>query len=325
MSYRNFKFLAIFILLIVLVFILLCIFLLFKTKSIPYSQEDNSSRTIIEESSTINNYSEMFSNNVEQKPIDSYDKNIYIEKRKEYSDVILPYNTDKSDYYLSQTLFIGDSNTEGIAGFGHMPLQNVLGKRSMGIEGVKTKQFVWFAEYSEPFTIVEAVSMLKPRRIILNFGTNNSVGISPEDFVSTYKNATYAIINSYPFCDVIIASVLPVGKQRENTKIKMETIDNFNIALMQMCRENGYKFLDYSEIFKDENTGYMNEQYVAKDGIHLNSKGLNVLIDYVDNHQYSTTDNRPTVDFVPTRIEEPVMVISEDETVVFEENQISAE
>ena len=324
MFYGKYNFFALCLCFIISIFILLNESLVNKYNNINIVDVPTEDISVDETSTSVN--IPVPSSSANSKNIYKYNKNLYIKKQQEYADVILPYNECKTDGYLSQTLFIGDSNTDGLSTFGYMPLQNVLGKKSMGIQGVKTNQFVWFTEYNQPLTIVKAVSVLKPRRVIINFGTNNSVGTDIKDFISVYKSAVSAIEASYPYCDIIIAAVLPVGEHRENTKIRMETIDSFNLALMQMCREKGYKFLNYPDVFKNKDTGYMEKTYVADDGIHLNHEGFTILLEYIDNHQYNTIDRRPPVGYIPHRIDEPIIQSSSlvEEIVPIPNNEINS-
>lgn len=260
------------------------------------SAESESSSASVQDSGSLSGLSSAQNN---------YDKNIYMTEIAKYPDIVIPYSADKDSRYLEDTLFIGDSNTAGLASFGYMPLQNVLGKKSMGIQGVISNSFVWFKGYSQPVNIVKAVKLLKPRRIIINFGTNNTLGITANEFKSMYKKALYAIEHSYPHCDIIVAAVLPVGYRRENYNIKQQTIDNFNVVLAQLCSENGYHFLDYSEAFKDTDTGYMQKNCVASDGVHLNDKGYRLLLEYINDHQLHTKDRRPDTKNIPVRTAAP--------------------
>lgn len=236
-----------------------------------------------------------------------YDKDIYFENIKSYEAIILPYNADLDKNYMPDTLFIGDSNTAGLYSFGYLPLQNVLGKPSMAIQMVKTKEFVWFSGYDAPLNIIKSVSLLKPRRIIINFGTNNTVGTSVKDFTAIYKSSLIEIKNAYPYSDIIVSAVLPVGKSRENMRIKMQTIDSFNLALAQICADDGYKFLNTAEVFKDSDTGFMKAKYVANDGVHLNNTGYAILLEYMADHKLMTVDRRPPRGFIPKRLETGVI------------------
>lgn len=231
----------------------------------------------------------------------------YAKALESYSDVVLPENDREDRNYFRETLFIGDSNTEGLAAYNHLSLQYVMGVTGMPIQGVVNNPCIWFVGYDSPVTMPRAVSMLKPRRIIINFGTNNAGGTSTENFIRAYENALQAISDAYPYADIIVESVLPVAKHRDYPNITMQDIDEYNIALAKMCSENDYMFLNTAEVFKDPSTGFMRSEYVAKDGIHLTNDGYKLLLEYVGSHKYITKDTRPARGNIPTRRNPPVV------------------
>ena len=260
-----------------------------------------------------------------QKSKISYDKDVYLTEISKYNDIVIPYSADKDENYIKETLFIGDSNTAGLSSFGYLPLQNVIGKKSMGIQGVTSNNFVWFKGYSKPVNIVNAVKLMKPRRIIINFGTNNTTGITSAEFINMYKNALRSIQSAYPYCDIIIAAVLPVGYYRENYNIKQSVIDKFNLSLAELCQTEGYVFLDYSTVFKNPDSGYMYADCVASDGIHLNNKGYHILLEYINDHQYITEDKRPDTKNIPVRTTVPQNDVQQTVNAKFSAVENSAE
>lgn len=230
----------------------------------------------------------------------------YIKKMSEYSSVIIPASDIDDEDYLKETLFVGDSNTEGISAYGFLPLQYVLGSTGMPIQGVTKTRCIYFYGYDEPVTMATAVGMLKPRRVILSFGTNNAGGTTTKDFIKNYETAIAAIEKSYPHCDIIVESILPVKKNRSYPDIKKEDIDEFNLALAKMCKDKGYMFLNSAEIFKGKD-GYAKIKYFSNDGIHMNTDGYKALLEYVENHKYITKDSRPRRGQIPQRREAPVV------------------
>ena len=230
----------------------------------------------------------------------------YIKKMSEYSSVIIPASDIDDEDYLKETLFIGDSNTEGISAYGFLPLQYVLGSTGMPIQGVTKTRCIYFYGYDQPVTMATAVGMLKPRRVILSFGTNNAGGTTTKDFIKNYETAIAAIKKSYPHCDIIVESILPVKKNRSYPDIKKEDIDEFNLALAKMCKDKGYMFLNSAEIFKGKD-GYAKNKYFSNDGIHMNTDGYKALLEYVENHKYITKDSRPRRGQIPQRRDAPVV------------------
>ena len=225
-----------------------------------------------------------------------YDKEIYIEEIAKYSDVILPLTSSPSESYISDTLFVGDSNTEALSGFGHLPDKNVLGKHSMDIKGFSEKAYIQIAEddestpqdESQSITMLQSLIARKPNRIIINFGTNNAgKGASADNFKALYADAIRRIKAACPDTQIVIAAILPVCEKRDNMDIRQSTIDAFNLSLAQLCREEGCGFLNYPEVFKDTATGYADAQYMSADGIHLNGDGYRLILDYAQKHQYN--------------------------------------
>ncbi len=255
----------------------------------------NSHNSDISSSESIS--SEVSSENEEivQAEIIYYDKSWYDSQIINCSDIILPHNNSNPSY-ITETVFVGDSNTEGLALFEHLSWSNVIGKHSMPIQGVTTDDYMLISEdtpeteedESQYITMLQVLANIQPRRIIINFGTNNAgKGADTDYFVYMYSNVLTQIKSVCPNTQIVIASILPVCSERDNYNIRQDTIDRFNIALADICRTNRYGYLNYNEVFKDTETGYGNTNYFSVDGIHLNGNGYRLLLDYAANHQYN--------------------------------------
>ncbi|MDD3430016.1 MAG: SGNH/GDSL hydrolase family protein [Oscillospiraceae bacterium] len=242
----------------------------------------------------------------------TYDKNKDKIDTEKYKDTVLGQSEDAGEKYIEETLFIGDSNTARFMSYGKSTLENTIGIVSMGIQHVITKPCVGFYGYTDLVTIPEAVKIMQPKRIIITFGTNNTLGYSADTLVKEYKKALEAIHTAYPYADIIINAVPPIGWYRGNENITMQTIDGFNVALAKMAKELGYKFLNSAEVLKDEETGFAKENYTLSDGIHLNKEAMEALFTYFRTHSYITEDKRPALKTVPQRKETPPGIITND-------------
>ncbi len=219
----------------------------------------------------------------------AYDKDADKIDETKYAETILGESEDAGQEYIDETLFIGDSNTARMMSYGFTTLDNDIGIISMGIQmGALTKACVYFKGYSNPVTIPEAVKIMQPRRIIITFGTNNTIGWTAETLVQQYKTALEKIHDAYPYADIIINSIPPVHQYRDNPNITMQTIDKFNLALADMAQELGYKFLNSAEVLKDEKTGFAKWDYTISDGIHLNKDAMEAMFTYFRTHSYIT-------------------------------------
>lgn len=255
-------------------------------------------------SSEITGSQSVVSGSYEQSSVNKYEDE-YLKLIKEYDDVVIAENDIEDKNYLRETLFVGDSNTEALAAYKHISLQCVLGLTGMPIQQVPTNKCIWFAGYSEPVTMPQAIGMLKPRRIIINFGTNNAGGTETEDFIKYYNSVLNTIEKAYPYADIIVSAVLPVGEKRSYPSITREDIDDFNLALAEMCREREIKFLNTAEMFKNPENGYIKDKYISKDGIHLTGDGYRAFLEYVETHKHIVPDKRPARGSIPTIVMPP--------------------
>ncbi|MEA4911663.1 MAG: SGNH/GDSL hydrolase family protein [Oscillospiraceae bacterium] len=251
-------------------------------------------------------------NQTAEAPSDTYVETLDVDPDA-YADVLLAKTSDAGEKYLNETLFIGDSNTARLSMYGYLTLDNVIGIESMGVEDVVGSKCVYFKGYDNPVTIPEAVAMMKPRRIIINFGTNDIMTNDVDEFIGDYKTALAAIQKAYGYSDIIISAIPPLGSNRSNQKLTMEIVDEYNLALLDFAKENGLTFLNISETLKGSD-GWMRSDYVIEDGIHMSRTALEALLRYVRTHSHVVDDARPKpLGDIPARRSAPVIVTDEPE------------
>ena len=218
----------------------------------------------------------------------------------ETSAALLAETADAGESYQKETLFIGDSNTVRLYANGLISLQQFCAKEGIGTHAALTEGIVTFKKDSNTYTIAQAVAKMKPRRVVIMLGTNDT-GMSVDEFISNYTALVQAIQESYPYTDIIVNTVPPVPANHSNYPNMDQTkIDDFNMALLSMCEQMGLKFLNTAEVLKDAN-GYGREDYYQSGDIHLTSAGLKALLSYLRTHAYQTDDRRPDTANIPTR------------------------
>ena len=96
------------------------------------------------------------------------------------------------------------------------------------------------------------------------------------------------------------------NEKRDYPNVTMTQIDAYNKAIVKMCEENDWKFLNSSEVLKDAKTGYAASGIMDHDGLHLSKQGLTTLFKYFREHSYITEDDRPKpLNAIPTIIGVP--------------------
>ena len=220
----------------------------------------------------------------------------------ETSSALLPETADAGEDYQKETLFIGDSNTVRLYANGLISLQQFCAKEGIGTHAALTEGIVTFKKDNNSYTIAQAVAKMKPRRVVIMLGTNDS-GMAVEEFINNYTALVQAIQESYPYTDIIVNTVPPVPANHANYPNMDQTkIDDFNMALLSMCEQMGLKFLNSAEALKDAN-GYGREDYYQTGDIHLKPVGLKAMLSYLRTHAYQTDDRRPDTANIPTRAE----------------------
>lgn len=221
------------------------------------------------------------------------------------SSALLTETGDAGTDYQGSTLFLGDSNTVRLYNNGLISLQQFCAKEGIGTQVALNEGIVTFKGDSNHYTIPQAVAMMKPRRVVITFGTNDT-GMAVEDFIANYTALVQTIQASYPYTDIIVNTVPPIPENHSNyPHMDQAKIDDFNMALLNMCEQLGVKFLNTAETLKGEN-GYGNPDYYTEGDIHLKSAGLKAALSYLRTHAYQTDDRRPDTNNIPTRTMEYV-------------------
>lgn len=218
----------------------------------------------------------------------------------ETSAALLPETADAGESYQKETLFLGDSNTVRLYANGLISLQQFCAKEGIGTQVALNEGIVTFKNDTTHYTIAQAVAKMKPRRVVMTFGTNDT-GMEVADFISNYTALVQAIQEAYPYTDIIVNTVPPIPENHSNyPHMDQAKIDDFNMALLNMCEQLGVRFLNTAEVLKGEN-GYGQPDYYTDGDIHLKSAGLKAALNYLRAHAYQTEDRRPDTNNIPTR------------------------
>ena len=221
------------------------------------------------------------------------------------SAALLTETADAGTDYLNNTLFLGDSNTVRLYNNGLISLQQFCAKEGIGTQVALNEGIVTFKKDPNHYTIPQAVAMMKPRRVVMTFGTNDT-GMEVADFIAHYTALIQAIQQSYPYTDIIVNTVPPVPADHSNyPHMDQAKIDDFNMALLALCEQLGVRFLNSAEALKGSD-GYGIADYYTSGDIHLKSAGLKAVLNYLRTHALQTEDRRPDTNNIPTRTMEYV-------------------
>lgn len=244
------------------------------------------------------------------------------------STALLTETADAGTDYLNDTLFLGDSNTVRLYNNGLISLQQFCAKEGIGTQVALSEGIVTFKKDSNHYTIPQAVAMMKPRRVVMTFGTNDT-GMEVPDFIAHYTALIQAIQQSYPYTDIIVNTVPPVPADHSNyPHMDQAKIDDFNMALLDMCEQLGVRFLNSAEALKGSD-GYGIADYYTSGDIHLKSAGLKAVLNYLRTHALQTEDRRPDTNNIPTRtmeyVSNPSSAVAAPSSEAFSSSESQAE
>lgn len=221
------------------------------------------------------------------------------------STALLTETADAGTDYLNDTLFLGDSNTVRLYNNGLISLQQFCAREGIGTQVALNEGIVTFKGDNNHYTIAQAVAKMKPRRVVMTFGTNDT-GMEVQDFISNYTALVQAVQAAYPYTDIIVNTVPPIPENHSSyPHMDQAKIDDFNMALLDLCEQLGVRFLNSAEALKGSD-GYGIADYYTSGDIHLKSAGLKAVLSYLRTHALQTEDRRPDTNNIPTRTMEYV-------------------
>lgn len=196
--------------------------------------------------------------------------------------------------YLEETVFLGDSNTVRLWMYEYVEEDQCLAQDSIGVGAVtylRLSAGSASAGYSNNYgrTMIESITTLQPKRVLMTFGSNDIGGYTAEEFIALYREAIEAI-RAVSDCDIIVNSIFPARQRNAYPNLQSDSIIEFNAALEEMCQQEGIPFLNSYEALVGED-GWCKPEYTIDDGVHLNEVGLEVFLDYYRSHAYVADEN----------------------------------
>ncbi len=229
------------------------------------------------------------------------------ETEENWDGVSLKKTQDAGQKYVSDTLFVGDSNFRRLDIYGLVDARNVIGMSEKGIQNALYDRETYLNGYTEAMSVADAIARIAPSRVLLNFGTNNLAG-DADNFVSVYADFIRAVRNAAPDVDIIVMSIPPVSGDISTSfgTLTIDDVDSFNAALKETCRELEVPYLNVTDdCLKDPETGVARSEIMYSDGIHIEANGLRDLIDYYRNHAYQPEKTRSTTGFTTYVVDAP--------------------
>ena len=117
-----------------------------------------------------------------------------------------------------------------------------------------------------------------PSKVFLLIGTNDlQKGKDNKEIVSNIEEIIKDIKRNRPSAKIYLESIYPVDEERSSSQDRKNSdIKDINKKLKQYCCDNDIKYIDLYSKLVDKDGINLEDKY-SKDGLHLNSKGYEVV------------------------------------------------
>ena len=201
--------------------------------------------------------------------------------------VITPAEEPVDAAYFTDTVFVGDSRTHGLQLYGGMTEAQYLHAVGATAESVFTKKTQETEQGTVP--ILDALAEMEVGKVYIMLGVNELGWPQTEKFYEQYGKIIDRVREDHPDAQVVIQSILPVSAKQDakGTYVNNKRINTFNALLEELAIDKLCPYLNVAESVSDENGCLRSE--LTGDGVHLNTKGCKVWIEYLKSHPLPET------------------------------------
>ena len=149
------------------------------------------------------------------------------------------------------SVIMGDSRTVGLTEYELMDSERVLANPGDRIDTI--------LEY------LDTIAIINPENLFLCYGLNDLMGYyaDPSEFIDKYRTILTQVKDRLPNVQIYINSILPVQDFALYENSSYSQIGEYNEALQTFCEEDGYGFIDNTQIAAEH------ADLHEDDGIHL--------------------------------------------------------
>ena len=177
--------------------------------------------------------------------------------------------------FFANDLFIGDSISTGLTGYGYLDSKNVFAQVGLNPESAITKEI-------EGETSVERAAALQPKRIYIMLGSNGLAYMGNDYMVNKMLELIAELEVACPTADIVIISIPPVTKAHEaEGNETMALVKDYNSRLEALASEGGYKYVDLCSRLTDS-SGYFSSAFAEQDGLHFLGTAYITMLNYIE-------------------------------------------
>ena len=196
--------------------------------------------------------------------------------------MLVPECAPVEDDYFSDTVFLGDSRTEGFYLYSGLEEGTYLYAVGATVESVFTKPTQTTDAGKVP--MLDALADMECGKVYIMLGVNELGWPRTETFRDQYGKLIDRVRADHPDAQVVIQSILPVSAEQDakGSYVNNRRIQEFNDVLRELAEEKNCSYLNVAEAVTGEDGCLLPE--LTSDGVHLNTKGCAVWREYLMSH-----------------------------------------
>lgn len=208
----------------------------------------------------------------------------------------LPESSRVDSSYFDDAAFVGDSISLKLSYY--QASTSALGKAQFFASGsLSAANALWdvssksvHPSYQGTKSKVEdCVAKSGAKKLFIMLGMNDIGVYGLESSIEHYKELIGLIIEKSPGIQVFVQSMTPMASSStsQSSKLNNEKIKEYNTLLLEMCKENGWYYLDVASVMYDDSGSVLRESYcsdLSSMGMHFTNEGCEKWVDYLKTH-----------------------------------------
>jgi len=207
------------------------------------------------------------------------------------------FTSEHNHNFFDDAVFVGDSVTLGLK-------NRAVSQRNKGIDYLGSAQFLCAgslnfystaAPLSDPdavhpifkgqkVTVSEGIRLSGAKKVFIMLGMNDFSAFNDKKWQSNVSKTIDDILRLSPGIEIYIQSVTPIASGFEHGGFNNKNLNEFNGYLENLCRENGFVYVDINSVLSDE-SGYLRRDFcgdLGGMGIHMSHTGADTWAEFLE-------------------------------------------
>ena len=195
----------------------------------------------------------------------------------------VPESAAVNDSYFRGAVLVGDSMAESFDIYGVVPDLTVISE--IGASARTAHDYSIFEVDGQSYRLRDLLAQMNPPIVYLWLGSNGVDAKPSAQVLEDYERLLNQLIPALPDTLIYCMALPPVHALalEQYPNYTNARVNAFNEGLRELCKSHGVYFLDITGLLRHE-SGELDVEYAAGDGIHLKRAAYDLLANYLYTH-----------------------------------------